>query len=60
MGKPAVQRRILWFAHEWKLAPVEIAKAMSCRTYDLKEFVKRHDISADWLICGDLKGFCGG
>jgi hypothetical protein len=52
----AVQRRILWLAHERKLAPVDIAKAMTCKLHHLAEFIKRHEISYDWLLYGDLKG----
>jgi hypothetical protein len=52
----AVQRRILWLAHERKLAPAEIEKAMTCRLHHLAAFIKRQNLSYDWLLYGDLKG----
>jgi hypothetical protein len=52
----ATQRRILWLAHERKLPPVDIAKAMTCKLHHLADFIKRHDLSYDWLLYGDLKG----
>jgi hypothetical protein len=43
-------------AHERRLPPDEIAKAMTCRTYDIVQFAERHRIDCNWLIYGDLKG----
>ena len=43
-------------AHERRLPPDEIAKVMTCRTDDVVQFAKRHRISCDWLLFGDLKG----
>ena len=43
-------------AHERRLPGSEIAKAMTCQTYELRQFAKRQHISLDWLIFGDLKG----
>jgi hypothetical protein len=55
-GTEAVRRRILWLAHERKLPPADIAKAMTCKLHHLADFIKRHEISYDWLLFGDLKG----
>jgi hypothetical protein len=52
----AVRRRILWFAHERKLPPIEIDKAMTCRVDHIGAFARRHEISLDWLLEGNLKG----
>jgi hypothetical protein len=52
-----VRARITLIASERGLPKSEIAKVMSyLRTRDVIAFLKRHDISADWLLCGDLKG----
>jgi hypothetical protein len=55
-GRDAIQRRIRWLAHERNLPPCEIAKALMVRQYDLVQFIERHNLSYDWLLCGDLKG----
>lgn len=55
-SKEAIRRRILWVAYERKLAPVDIAKAMTLRQYDLVQFAECHELSFDWFFCGDLKG----
>jgi hypothetical protein len=52
----AVRRRILWFAHEHKLAPTEIEKALTGRVDHIGAFIKRHEINYDWMLFGDLKG----
>jgi hypothetical protein len=52
----AMRRRIQVIAHERRLQPSEVAKALTCRTFDVVQFAERHRISCDWLICGDLKG----
>jgi hypothetical protein len=52
----AVRRRILWFAHEHKLPPTEIEKALTGRVDHIGAFIKRHGISYDWMLFGDLKG----
>lgn len=52
----AVRRRILWLAHERNLPPCEIAKALTGKDCDVVEFIERHNLSYDWLLCGDLKG----
>jgi hypothetical protein len=51
-----MRRRIQAIAHERSLPPDEIAKALTCRTFDVVQFAKRHRVNCDWLIFGDLKG----
>lgn len=55
-GKDATRRRIMWLAHERKLPPCEIEKALTLQAHHIAEFVERHNLSFDWLFCGDLKG----
>jgi hypothetical protein len=52
----AMRRRIQVIAHERRLQPSEVAKALTCRTFEVLKFAERHRISVDWLIHGDLKG----
>jgi hypothetical protein len=52
----AIRRRIQVIALERRLQPSEIAKALTCRTYELGQFAERHRLSLDWPIGGDLKG----
>jgi hypothetical protein len=52
----AMRRRIQAIAYERRLPPEEIAKALTCRTFDVVQFAKRHRVNCDWLIFGDLKG----
>src|SRR5258707_12543564 len=54
----AVRRRVRAIAHERNLQPAEIAKLMYKRisTSHVMAFCKKHKISMDWLLCGDLKG----
>jgi hypothetical protein len=52
----AMRRRIQVIAHERCLPPDEVAKALTCRTFDVVHFAKRQRINCDWLIFGDLKG----
>jgi|GraSoi2013_100cm_1033763.scaffolds.fasta_scaffold32425_2 hypothetical protein len=52
-----VRVRISLIATERGLPESETAKVMSyLRTRDVIAFIKQHHISADWLLCGDLKG----
>jgi hypothetical protein len=52
-----VRARISLIATERDLPKAETAKVMSyLRTRDVIAFIVRHRISADWLLCGDLKG----
>ena len=55
---PAVQRRIQAFAIERGIPPAEYAKLLHKRisTAAFMAFCKKHNVSADWLLCGDLKG----
>jgi hypothetical protein len=38
------------------LHPDDVAKAMKCSTYETGIFAKKHRVSFDWLLAGDLKG----
>jgi hypothetical protein len=52
-----LRARITLIATERDLPKSETAKVISyLRTGDVIAFIVRHDISADWLLCGDLKG----
>ncbi len=55
---PAMQRRVLALAEERKWQPAEYRRLMFKRvsTRDVMLFGKRHKVSFDWLLCGDLKG----
>jgi hypothetical protein len=54
----ALRRRVRAFAAERSLPPADIAKLMYKRisTRDIMAFCKRHKVSFDWLLCGDLRG----
>jgi hypothetical protein len=54
----AMRRRVLLLAAERNLPPAEYAKLMHKRvlTGPLLAFCKKHNVSIDWLMCGDLKG----
>jgi hypothetical protein len=54
----AMRRRVLALAAERNLPPTEYAKLMHKRvlTGPLLAFCKKHDVSMDWLMAGDLKG----
>jgi hypothetical protein len=55
--KRELRARISLIAAERGMPPAETAKLMSyLYTRDVIAFIKRHNISADWLLCGDLKG----
>jgi hypothetical protein len=52
-----IRNRISLIATERRLPRSETAKVMSyLRTRDVIAFIVRHQISADWLLCGNLKG----
>jgi hypothetical protein len=51
-----IRTRIRLIAHERNICPDETKKALSLRHYDLMRFAKKHSLSLDWLISGDLKG----
>src|SRR5438045_2694339 len=55
-SRSAIRRRIQLIAQERRLRPAAVAKAMTCGTNNVVEFCERHDVSCDWLVCGDLKG----
>jgi hypothetical protein len=54
----ALQRRVRAIAEERKIPPADFAKLMYKRISILAimQFCKKHKISFDWLLCGDLKG----
>jgi hypothetical protein len=56
-GRPAMQRRIEALAAERSIPPADYAKLMHKRggTAALMAFCKKHQVSADWLLTGDLK-----
>ena len=54
----AIRRRIALIAAERKLDPSEteaLMKGRWLRTFHLRQFAKKHNLRADWLICGELK-----
>jgi hypothetical protein len=54
----AMRRRLLVLAAERNIAPDEYAKLMHKRIMmrSIQAFCKKHDVSLDWLMDGDLKG----
>ena len=54
----AVQRRVRALAQERNIPPADFAKLMHKRisTLAVMQFCTKHEISYDWLLCGDLKG----
>ena len=54
----AMRRRVLLLAAERNLPPAEYAKLMrkGRSMKPILEFCKKHDVSLDWLMDGDLKG----
>ena len=54
----AMRRRVLLLAAERDLPPAEYAKLLHKRTMmkSIQEFCRKHDVSLDWLMDGDLKG----
>jgi hypothetical protein len=55
----AVRRRIALIAAERKLDPSETKTLMKGRwltTFHLCQFAKKHSLSVDWLIFGNLEG----
>jgi hypothetical protein len=56
-SRPAMQRRIQALAAERSIPPADYAKLMHKRggTAALMAFCKKHQVSADWLLTGDLK-----
>jgi hypothetical protein len=54
----AMRRRLLALATERNLPPAEYAKLLHKRviTGSILDFCKKHDVSLDWLMHGDLKG----
>jgi hypothetical protein len=54
----AFRRRVLVLAAERNLPPAEYAKLLHKRVpmKPITAFCKKHDVSLDWLMDGDLKG----
>jgi hypothetical protein len=54
----ALHRRLFSLVAERNLPPAEYAKLLHKRimTQSVMDFCKKHDVSLDWLLCGDLKG----
>jgi hypothetical protein len=54
----AMRRRVLLLAAERNLPPAEYAKLLHKRVLfpNITRFCKKHDVSLDWLMDGDLKG----
>ncbi len=55
--KRATRIRIKMIARERGLSDAEISRALNCGTSAVVAFAEKHDISLDWLVCGDLKGY---
>jgi hypothetical protein len=54
----AVRARIRLIATERGLPKDEVKRVLGrLKHYDLMLFMERHWIDADWLICGDLRGY---
>jgi hypothetical protein len=55
---PAIQRRVRALAAERSIPPADFAKLMYKRvsTGAVIAFCDKYKVSADWLLCGDLKG----
>jgi hypothetical protein len=53
LSREAIRRRLQWVAHDRKLAPAEITKAM--RTRNIVAFCKKHGVSLDWVLYGNLQ-----
>jgi hypothetical protein len=54
----SLRRRVRAIAEERSLPPADMAKLMYKRisTRDVMTFCEKHKVSADWLLCGDLRG----
>jgi hypothetical protein len=57
-SRPAMQRRIQALAAERSIPPVDYAKLLHKRpsAQAVIDFCKKHKVSANWLLCGDLRG----
>ena len=48
-----MSRRFVWLQEEWRLPPCpKIGRTM---TTELLDYCKKHSVSLDWLLCGELK-----
>lgn len=50
----SINRRLLWLSSEWGLE--RAPKVGRTASEALSRYCKRHGISYDWMLCGDLKG----
>jgi hypothetical protein len=55
-SREEIRARVRLIAAERNLPTSEIKWIGRLKTYDCVSFSKRHRVSVDWLICGDLKG----
>jgi hypothetical protein len=55
-SKRAIRIRLSMIARERGLSDKEISKAMNCGTEALVTLSRKHDLSLDWLVYGDLAG----
>lgn len=58
ISTPAMQRRIRAIAAERSIPPADFHRLRYKRpsTHAVMVFCEKHKVSADWLLCGDLKG----
>ena len=56
MNPAAIRARIRLVAHERGLPPDEVKQAIGLRDRPLIEFIRRHRLSFDWVLAGDLRG----
>ena len=57
-SREAMRRRVQAFAIEKSIPPARIARLLKGRTTmaRVELFCEDYDVSADWLLCGDLHG----
>lgn len=54
--REATRARLRLVAYERQINPAELAPALSLRDKPLIAFIRRHGLSFDWVLLGDLKG----
>jgi len=50
----SISRRLLWLAIEWGLE--RAPKVGNAPSDELCDYCRKHGISFDWMLCGDLRG----
>jgi len=50
----SINRRLLWLAIEWGLE--RAPKVGNAPSDELRDYCRKHGISFDWMLCGDLRG----